>query len=276
MTSGRRAGRGEERSTTGPVARGSSSSCGSGDGLRAAKKMRKILLDTTGTVTVGMPAVTDVVPAPGFEVDAILALSAAAERNSKDPLAAAIVEGAAERGLTPLAPTRFEAVTGQGIRAWLGERRILVGNQAFLEEAGINVDKLMAGAERLADEDKTPVFVALDQRAGGIIAIADPAKADAQAAIAALRKLELLVVMITSDDRRTADGIARRAGVDRVLAEVPPQDKAREVRKLQVEGRTVAMFGRFKAGPGPHLRADRTASCEESGEESPASEWVCY
>lgn len=243
MTSGRRAGRGEERSST---------------------------------VTVGMPAVTDVVPAPGFEVDAILALSAAAERNSKDPLAAAIVEGAAERGLTPLAPTRFEAVTGQGIRAWLGERRILVGNQAFLEEAGINVDTLMAGAERLADEGKTPVFVALDQRAGGIIAIADPAKADSQAAIAALRKLGLQVVMITGDNRRTADAIARRVGVDRVLTEVLPQDKAHDVRKLQVEGRTVAMVGRFKARPAPNLRADRTASGEESGEESPASEWACY
>ena len=218
---------------------------------------------------------TDVVPAPGFEVDAILALAAAAERDSKHPLAAAIVEGAAERGLTPLAPTRFEAVTGQGIRAWLGERRILVGKQAFLEEAGINVDTLMADAARLADEGKTPVFVSLDQRAGGIIAIADPAKADSQAAIAALRKLGLLVVMITSDDRRTTDAVARRVGVDRVQAEVLPQNKAHEVRKLQLEGRTVGMVGRFKAGPAPYLGADRTAR-GESAEESPASEWACY
>ena len=215
----------------------------SGDALQAAKKIDTIVLDKTGTITVGKPAVTDVVPAPGFEVDAILSLAAAAERDSEHPLAAAIVEGAAERGLIPLRVTSFAAVPGHGIRARLDGRRILVGKRVFLEAAGVKAAALESEAARLADEGKTPVFIALDDRLAGLIAIADPVKPDSEAAIAALRKLGLEVVMITGDNRRTADAIARRVGVDRVLAEVLPQDKAHEVRKLQLEGRTVAMVG---------------------------------
>jgi len=215
----------------------------SGDALQAAKKIDTIVLDKTGTITVGKPAVTDVVPSSGFEVDAILSLAAAAERDSEHPLAAAIVAGAAERGLTPISATRFEAVPGHGIRAWVGDRRVLVGKRSFLESAGIKAGDLEPDAVRLADEGKTPVYVALGDRAAGIVAIADPVKPDSQAAIAALRKLGLEVVMITGDNRRTAEAIARRVGVDRVLAEVLPQDKAHEVRKLQLEGRTVAMVG---------------------------------
>ena len=215
----------------------------SGDALQAAKKIDTIVLDKTGTITVGKPAVTDVVPARGFEPDDVLALAAAAERDSEHPLAAAIVDGATERGLKPAEPVGFEAVAGHGIRAWLGARRVLVGKEAFLEAAGVSAAGLEGEAARLADEGKTPVFVALDDRAAGVIAIADPVKPDSEMAIAALRKLGLQVVMITGDNRRTADAIARRVGVDRVLAEVLPQDKAHEVRKLQLEGRTVAMVG---------------------------------
>ena len=215
----------------------------SGDALQAAKKIDTIVLDKTGTITLGTPAVTDVVPAEGFAVDSILTVAAAAERDSEHPLAAAIVQGASERGLTPITATRFEAVPGHGIRAWLGEHRVLVGKRAFLEAAGVKAAALESEAVRLADEGKTPVFVALDDRLAGVVAIADPVKPDSEAAIAALRKLGLQVVMITGDNRRTADAIARRVGVDRVLAEVLPQDKAHEVRKLQLEGRTVAMVG---------------------------------
>ncbi len=215
----------------------------SGDALQAAKKLDTIVLDKTGTITVGKPAVTDVVPSPGFEIEDILTFAAAAERDSEHPLAAAIVDGATERGLTPLQPTRFEAVPGHGIRAWIGKRQVLVGKQAFLESAGIDVAALEADAARLADEGKTPVFVAIDDQSAGVIAIADPVKSDSRTAIAALRKLGLQVVMITGDNRRTADAIARQVGVDRTLAEVLPQDKAHEVRKLQLEGRTVAMVG---------------------------------
>ena len=215
----------------------------SGDALQAAKKLDTIVLDKTGTITLGKPTVTDIVTADGFEIDAVLAMAAAAERDSEHPLAAAIVEGATERGLTALVPTAFEAVPGFGIRATLGDRVVLAGKRAFLENAGIDASSLEGDAARLADEGKTPVFVAFDDRAAGVIAIADPVKPDSVEAIRSLRKLGLQVVMITGDNRRTADAIARTVGIDRVLAEVLPQDKANEVHKLQLEGRTVAMVG---------------------------------
>jgi len=215
----------------------------SGDALQAAKKLDMIVLDKTGTITLGKPAVTDVVPSEGFAADDILAAAAAAERDSEHPLAAAIVEGAMERGLTAVTPDGFEAVPGHGIRARIGAETILVGKRAFLEAAGVHAGALEADALRLADEGKTAVYVAIAGRAAGLIAIADPVKPDSAEAIAALRRLGLQVVMITGDNQRTADAIARRVGVDRVLAEVLPQDKALEVRKLQLEGRTVAMVG---------------------------------
>ncbi|MBI3746917.1 MAG: HAD-IC family P-type ATPase, partial [Chloroflexi bacterium] len=178
-----------------------------------------------------------------FDIEMVLSLAAAAERDSEHPLAAAIVEGAGERGLTPLTPTAFEAVPGYGIRASLGEHQVLVGKRAFLEDAGIDASAFEGDASRLADEGKTPVFVALDDRPAGVIAIADPVKPDSVVAIRSLKKLGLKVVMITGDNRRTADAIGRAVGIDRVLAEVLPQDKANEVHKLQLEGGTVAMVG---------------------------------
>jgi Cu+-exporting ATPase len=215
----------------------------SGDALQAAKRLDTVVLDKTGTITVGKPAVTDVVPAAGFDPDDILALAAAAERDSEHPLASAIVEGAAQRGLALEDPTHFEAVPGQGILTRLGDRSVMVGKRAFLEAAGIDTVALETDVARLADDGKTPVFVAIDGLMAGVIAIADPVKPDSSAAIAALRRLGLSVVMITGDNQRTADAIARRVGVDRVLAEVLPGDKALEVRKLQLEGRAVAMVG---------------------------------
>ena len=215
----------------------------SGDALQAAKRIDTIVLDKTGTITLGKPTVTDVVTESGFEAEAVLALAAAAERDSEHPLAAAIVGGAAERGITALEPAAFEAVPGHGLRARVGDTSVLVGKRSFLEAAGIDAQALEADAIRLADEGKTPVFVAIDGAAAGVIAIADPQKPDSRTAIAALRRLGLMVVMITGDNQRTADAIARMVGVDRVLAEVLPADKAHEVRKLQLEGRTVAMVG---------------------------------
>ena len=215
----------------------------SGDALQAAKRIDTVVLDKTGTITLGKPAVTDVVAAPGFETDAVLALAAAAERDSEHPLAAAIVTGATERGLSPLEPTAFEAVPGHGIRASVGARRVLVGKRDFLEAAGITASALEADATRLADEGKTPVYIAIDDHAAAVVAIADPVKPDSRAAVAALRRMGLSVAMITGDNQRTADAIARQVGVDRVLAEVLPGDKAMEVRKLQLEGRAVAMVG---------------------------------
>ncbi|MEP7378089.1 MAG: copper-translocating P-type ATPase [Chloroflexota bacterium] len=215
----------------------------SGDALQAAKKIDTIVLDKTGTITIGKPAVTDIVPAEGFEAEAVLSLAAAAERDSEHPLAAAIRDAAAQRGLTPPELTDFEAIPGHGIRARVDERRLLVGKRPFLESAGVKGAPLEADAARLADEGKTPVFVAFDGRLAGIIAIADPVKADSATAIAALRRLGLRVVMVTGDNRRTAGAIAHQVGIEHVLAEVLPQDKAYEVRKLQLEGRVVAMVG---------------------------------
>jgi Cu+-exporting ATPase len=215
----------------------------SGDALQAAKKIDTIVLDKTGTITVGKPAVTDIVAADGFDPDNVLILAAAAERDSEHPLAAAILGSAAERRLTPPEVSSFEAVPGHGIRASLADRRLLVGKRVFLEAGGVNAEPLAGQAARLADEGKTPVFVGVDDRLAGVIAIADPVKADSAAAIAALHRLGLRVAMVTGDNRRTADAIARQVGVDRVLAEVLPADKAHEVRKLQLEGRTVAMVG---------------------------------
>ncbi len=215
----------------------------SGDALQAAKKLDTVVLDKTGTITLGKPAVTDIVSGAGTVDAELLALAAAAERDSEHPLAAAIVTAARERGLQTQAPATFEAVAGHGIRATIGGRAVLVGKRALLDADGIVADAFEVDAARLADEAKTPVYVAADGRALGLLAIADPVKADSREAIAALRKLGLRVVMLTGDNRRTADAIARQVGVDTVVAEVLPQDKAHEVRKLQLEGRTVAMVG---------------------------------
>ncbi|MDA8201729.1 MAG: copper-translocating P-type ATPase [Chloroflexi bacterium] len=215
----------------------------SGDALQAARRLDTVVLDKTGTITVGKPAVTDIVSGTGTTDADVLALAAAAERDSEHPLAAAIVAAARERGLETAAPSAFEAVAGHGIRATIDGRVVLVGKRALLEADGIAADALEAEAARLADEAKTPVYVAADGRALGLLAIADPVKADSREAIAALRRLGLRVVMLTGDNRRTADAIARAVGVDTVVAEVLPQDKAHEVRKLQLEGRAVAMVG---------------------------------
>ena len=215
----------------------------SGDALQAAKRLDTVVLDKTGTITVGKPAVTDIVPAEGVDEDTVLSLAAAAERDSEHPLAGAILDSAAERGVTRIGVSGFEAVPGHGIRVSFGSRPIRVGKRAFLEAAGIDPGALDDAAARLADDGKTPVYVAIGERAAGVIAIADPVKPDSAASIAALRKLGLQVVMITGDNRRTADAIARTVGIDRVVAEVLPQDKAHEVHKLQLEGRTVAMVG---------------------------------
>ena len=215
----------------------------SGDALQAAKKLDTIVLDKTGTITLGKPAVTDIVPAAGVGSADLLALAAAAERDSEHPLAAAIVAAARERGIEPAPPTAFEADAGRGVRATVTGRTVLVGKGALLEAAGIDAAGFAPDAARLADEAKTPVFVAVDGRPAGLLAIADPVKPDSREAIAALRRLGLRVVMLTGDNWRTAEAIARAVGVDEVVAEVLPQDKAHEVRKLQLEGRTVAMVG---------------------------------
>jgi Cu+-exporting ATPase len=215
----------------------------SGDALQSASKLNAVILDKTGTITVGKPALTDVVLLPGWEDDAVLRLAATVEKVSEHPLALAIVEGALARGLPLSEVTMFEAVPGHGVIATVERRQVLIGNLKLMQREGIALSRLEAEARRLADDGKTPMYVALDGKAAGIIAVADTVKADSKAAIAAMKRMGLEVVMITGDNERTAKAIARQVGVDRVLAEVLPQDKALNVQKLQLEGKKVAMVG---------------------------------
>ncbi len=215
----------------------------SGDALQTASKLNAIILDKTGTITYGKPALTDVLLLPGWDEGDVLRLAATVEKASEHPLALAIVEGAQARGLALSEVAAFEAVPGHGVIATVDGRQVLIGNLKLMQREGIALSRLEAEARKLADDGKTPMYVALDGKAAGIIAVADTVKEDSKTAIAAMKRMGLEVVMITGDNERTARAIARQVGVDRVLAEVLPQDKAFNVQKLQLEGKKVAMVG---------------------------------
>jgi Cu+-exporting ATPase len=201
------------------------------------------VLDKTGTLTVGRPVVTDVVAAPGVLGDDLLALAAAAEQGSEHPIAEAVVTLAKERGLALPPVGEFVTVPGQGVDAMAPDGRILLGNRALMEARGIEIDALLPRAAELAAAGKTVVYLALGGQPVGLVAVADVLKPDAAAAVAALGRLGIAVVMLTGDHRATAQAIARQAGIDQVLAEVQPDAKARAVATLQAEGRRVAMVG---------------------------------
>jgi P-type Cu+ transporter len=215
----------------------------SAQALETAHKLDTVILDKTGTITRGAPALTDIVVAGAMPEPELLRLVASAERASEHPLAAAIVAGARARGLATTQPQDFDSLTGKGIRATVDGHVVLVGNLRLLEDAGIDAAKLNAVADRLAEDGKTPLLVAIDGQPAGVIAVADTLKEDSSAAVAALHRLGIQVVMITGDNRRTAAAIARQVGIERVLAEVLPERKALEVKRLQDEGRRVAMVG---------------------------------
>jgi P-type Cu+ transporter len=215
----------------------------SAEALETAHKLHTIVLDKTGTITKGKPALTDVVVIGALPADEMLRLVASAERSSEHPLGEAIVQGAQQRGLKMVEPSEFDSITGKGISARVDGRSVLIGNQRLLTDNGIESSELEIQAQRLAETGKTPMLVAVDGAAAGVVAVADTLKEDSPSAIAALKALGLEVVMITGDNPRTAKAIAGQAGIDRVLAEVLPQDKALEVRRLQDEGKLVAMVG---------------------------------
>ncbi len=217
----------------------------SGESLQAAQGLQTIVLDKTGTITKGKPELTDIVSrAPSAERrDEMLRLAAGVEKSSEHPLAAAIVEGALARGLELPDVESFNAIPGHGVEARIAGRTLLLGNLKLMQERKVALDGLEGEAARHADDGKTPMYVAIDGKPAGIIAVADTVKEDSKAAIQNLKAMGLEVVMITGDNERTAKAIARQVGVDRVLAEVLPQDKAHNVQKLQLEGKKVAMVG---------------------------------
>src|ERR687897_876318 len=214
-----------------------------GEALEGAHKLDTVVLDKTGTLTKGRPELTDVVATDGLPQDDLLRLVASAERGSEHPLGEAIVRGAKDRGLALSEGEGFEAVTGGGIRAEVEGRRILVGNRRFLTEAGVSEDGSLLQGEELAAGGKTPMFVAVDGRPAGLVAGGRRGGGGAKGAVKRVNPLGLEVAMLTGDESRTAEAIAGELGVDRVLAEVRPEEKAAEVKRLQAEGRRVGMVG---------------------------------
>ncbi|MDI6771503.1 MAG: heavy metal translocating P-type ATPase [bacterium] len=214
-----------------------------GEALEIAHRITAVVLDKTGTLTRGTPAVTDVLPTEGFDETTLLHLVGGAERGSEHPVGEAIVARARSSGIALGDAAAFEAVPGQGIEATVEGRQILVGNAALMARHGIAADALAARADGLAADGKTPMLVAVDGRAAGVMGVADTLKPYSREVVAALHRMGLQVVMLTGDNRRTAEAIAQQVGVDRVLAEVKPDEKATHVEALQREGHVVAMVG---------------------------------
>jgi len=214
----------------------------SGEALERAHQINTVLLDKTGTLTRGEPAVTDIIAVPSSSQDEVLRLAASAERVSEHPLAEAIVKAASEKKLEVSPASDFRAIPGHGVEALVEGKKLLLGNLKLMKERGFSLDGLEEKTNQLFEEGKTVMFLGLNGQVVGIIALADTLKPDAKEAVQALHKMGVETVMITGDNRRTAEAIAREAGIDSVLAEVLPERKAEEVRKLQ-ERKVVAMVG---------------------------------
>ena len=215
----------------------------SADTLERAHKINAVLLDKTGTLTMGKPAVTDIVAEAGYTREDILQLAASAEKNSEHSLAEAIVKEAAEQSLELVPATGFNALPGLGIEATVDGKKLLLGNLKLIQERKLTLNSLEVRANELWFEGKTVMFIGIDGKAAGLIAVADTIKPDAVNAVRQLRKMGIEVVMVTGDNQRTAEAIAKQAGIKRVFADVLPEHKADEVKKLQGEGKVVAMVG---------------------------------
>ncbi len=215
----------------------------SAEALETAHTINTVVLDKTGTITEGKPRVTDLVTAPGVEEDLLLSAAASIEKPSEHPLAEAIVEEASARGLLLRGVTGFSAVAGQGIEARIDGKRFLAGNLKMMRENGVPTDGFEQKGETLSEQGKTPLYFAAEGRMLGLVAVADTVKPTSRAAIDAFKSMGIDVVMLTGDNRRTAEAIRRQLGIDRVVAEVLPQDKEREVSAIQQTGKKVAMVG---------------------------------
>jgi len=214
-----------------------------GEALETAHRINTIVFDKTGTITQGKPSVTDILTAKGVSEEHLLRIAAAAEKGSEHPLGQAIVQEAEDRGLEIPKADGFRALPGRGIEAYISGSAVLAGNRMLMDENGIPMHELEEASDRLASEGKTPMYAALDGKLAGIIAVADTVKGSSKAAVESLHRMGIEVAMITGDNQKTAEAIARQVGIDRVLAEVLPQDKSNEVKKLQSDGRKVAMVG---------------------------------
>ena len=214
-----------------------------GESLETAHKINTIIFDKTGTLTQGKPSVTDIITNGKIERDEFLKLAASAESGSEHPVGLSIVAEAKERGLKLEDINSFEVFPGNGIKAKIGNRILLLGNQKLMSEKGIQLNGFKEKADELSGHAKTPMFVAINDEITGIIAVADTLKKDSVEAVRELQGMGLEVIMITGDNRRTAEAIAKEIGIRRVLSEVLPQDKAEEVKRLQREGKVVAMVG---------------------------------
>ena len=212
------------------------------EALERAHMIQTVVLDKTGTLTQGRPVVTDVITS-GIAQEEVLRVAASAERGSEHPLGEAVVEAAKEKGLALEEISHFKALPGHGVEAQVNGFTVALGNLALMQERDLSLNGLEARAQELSQQGKTPMFVAMDGRVAGIIAVADILRPEAQEAVKAMHQLGLEVVMLTGDNRRTAEAIAGQVGIDRVLAEVLPNQKVDQIRALQEEGKVVAMVG---------------------------------
>ncbi len=215
----------------------------SGVALETTHKLQTIVFDKTGTITEGKPKVTDIITANGMTENELLALAASAEKGSEHPLGEAIVNGAEDLGLTLLKTKNFNAITGHGIEVMVDNKNMLLGNKRLMDDQNISLGSLASTSDELANQGKTPMYIAINNEISGIIAVADTVKESSLKAIQKLHGMGIEVAMITGDNKRTAEAIAQQVGIDRVLSEVLPEDKASEVKKLQNEGKKVAMVG---------------------------------
>jgi Cu+-exporting ATPase len=213
-----------------------------GDALEKPRKVTTVIFDKTGTLTRGEPAVTDIVPLKIDEKE-LLAIAASAEKGSEHPLAEAVVKKAVESDVKILESKKFEAITGKGIKAKVNGKSVIIGNRLLMQETGHSIDGIESELQRLENEAKTAIIVSENGSVAGVLAIADPVKDTSMVAIDALHKMGKKVAMITGDNKRTAQAISKKLSMDRVLAEVLPQDKAIEVKRLQDEGEIVAFIG---------------------------------
>jgi Cu+-exporting ATPase len=213
------------------------------EAIETLRKVNTLVVDKTGTLTEGKPKLTDVVPAPDFDENTVLRLAASLEKGSEHPLAAAIVKGAEKRGFTLTSSNDFQSITGKGVAGTVDGRKVLLGNRRLLNDFSVSSGEMDVKVSAMSKEGKTAMYVAVDNRIAGIVAVADPIKETTPDAIRQLQKQNIRIVMLTGDNRTTAEAVAGKLGLDEVEAEVLPDEKAGIVKKYQEQGQFVAMAG---------------------------------